>query len=99
VDLIHKSITSYLVDKLSLKPQDITLKNIRKILDNFTWVNTDIKESLITVFEEVMRIKFATPQLKEQLKEEKLVNDLKSKTSMIIEKIETSEARNNHRPG
>jgi len=46
-----------------------------------------------------MRIKFSTPQLKQQLKEEKLVNDLRSKTFMIIEKMETSEAKNNHQPG
>jgi hypothetical protein len=92
VDFIHKSITSYLVDKLALKLQDISLKNIRNILDNFTWVKDTTKESFISVFEECMRMKFSMPQLEDR----QLIQELRSKSSMIIESMESSEAKNTH---
>lgn len=95
VDFIHKSITFYLVDKLALKPQDISLKNIQNILKNFTWVKEATKEGFYSIFEECMRIKFSIPQLEDR----NLIQELRRKSSIIIESMESSEAKNTHHPG
>lgn len=95
VDIIHKSLTSYLADKLLLRPQDISFKNVQQLLGGLTGAANVTKESFKSVFETCTRLKFS----QRQVEDVRLVRELKSRSFETINAMEFPADKNSREAG
>ena len=89
VDNIYTGITTYFAHKCGINPQDITIKNLRTVLEehftesNFSTIGTD-KEKIVSIVERCIQYKFS----KAGIYDEKVIWELYEQSISIIDSME-----------
>jgi hypothetical protein len=81
---IHLALTTYIAHKSGKSPQDITSKNIARIVEEQFSIEGSEKEDILNIFDRCMMYRFSS----RQMEDEKQVRDMFTRTCALIDNLE-----------